>query len=133
MKKFSIGVLLVLLLVSCDYPYINGYWWIKNNTGDSLIVTFINRPKVADKIMSPGDSLLIHGEHRRFRYLVEPKDFFIDNFILDSLYVRGHNGGQAILLDCSSGNGILEYSSWDFYTPIGYDYNYVWVYGLYFN
>lgn len=93
MKKFIIGVFVLLSISACDpIEWLSGHqgqWYLKNSTDVPLEIT-CQRIREELDIIIPGDSILIF---RSGRYLGDNEFPPFEDFLkLDSIYVYGTNG-----------------------------------------
>lgn len=94
MKKYIIGVFVLVFLCSCDpIEWTSGYnaWWFIKNSTDKSIVVYHSRPShIRDSICNPGDSIIILRSGRALGYHEFPQ--FEDILMLDYIYLYDTDG-----------------------------------------
>lgn len=137
MKKFIIGVFVLLSICACDPDkWLSGHqgqWYLKNSTEVPLEIT-CQRIREELDIIIPGDSILIF---RSGRYLGDNEFPPFEDFLkLDSIYVYGTNGKK--LCEWFQKNkevekrSVYEEKSWTHHKIhiAGPEYAFIWVFDI---
>lgn len=137
MKKFIIGVFVLLSISACDpIEWLSGHqgqWYLKNSTDVPLEIT-CQRIREELDIIIPGDSILIF---RSGRYLGDNEFPPFEDFLkLDSIYVYGTNGKKLCEWFLKNKEvekrSVYEEKSWIHHKRhiAGPEYAFIWVFDI---